>query len=215
MNAIASPGDWPFWRRWAGQTFVVMASGPSMSEGQARYVWMLRQRLPLRVITVNTTYQLAPWADVHYSSDRGWWDLHLPNMNATECRGEFWTGDADYRADGVQCCPFSKRGRGLSRAPGLINWGGNSGYCALGLAYQFGAKKIILLGYDQQDKTGRGHWHGLHPESIRKGFNWPMWRRRFSEIARDFKREKIDVVNCSRETALRCFRRGKLEVELC
>lgn len=186
-----------------------MASGPSMTAEDANYC---HDRA--RVITVNTTFRLAPWADAHYSSDHDWWQMHLAEMREI-CRGEFWTGHPTYKAAGMKRCPYDKRGRGISRRPGMINWGGNSGYCALGLAYQFGASRIVLLGYDQCDPAGTGHWHGQHNDSIRKGFNWPMWHERFEEAARDFRRFGVEVINCSRVTALKCFPRAKLREVLC
>jgi len=167
-----------------------------------------------KVITVNTSYRLAPWADVHYSSDHDWWLMHLPEIRET-CSGELWSGYPHGRfAEGIKICPYDKQARGIIRARGRIAWGGNSGYCALGLAYQFGAKRIILLGYDMTDSKGE-HWHGSHDESIRKAFNFPMWKPRFAEAARDFKRLGIEVVNCSRDTALDCFPKKPLEDVIC
>lgn len=160
----------------------------------------------VRVITVNSTWRLAPWADAHYSSDPEWWGQELPEMRAW-CAGEFWTGHPEPIAPDVKACPYEKRARGLSKVRGRIAWGGNSGYCAIGLAVQFGARRILLLGYDQQGE----HWHHPHPDSIWKAFNWPMWHQRFAEMADDARRMGIDIVNCSRETALRCFPRAMLE----
>lgn len=162
-----------------------------------------------RVITVNSTWRLATWADAHYSSDADWWALELPEMRAA-CEGQFWTGHAAGIAPDVHVMPYDKEARGLSKAPDRIAWGGNSGYCAIGLAVQFGASRIALLGYDMQD-DGRAHWHGQHAASVRKAFNFPMWRQRFAEMAIDADRRGIEIVNCSRETALTCFPRAKLE----
>lgn len=162
-----------------------------------------------RVITVNSTWRLATWADVHYSSDNDWWLHELAEMRQW-CAGEFWTGHPEPIAPDIRNCPYEKRMRGLSKVHGRIAWGGNSGYCAIGLAVQFGARRILLLGYDQQD-DGRQHWHGRHPDSIWKAFNWPMWHRRFAEMANDATRMGIEIINCSRETALQCFLRARLE----
>lgn len=192
------------WRQWAGQTVVCMASGPSMTAEDAEYC-----RDKARVITVNSTWRLAPWADVHYSSDHDWWAAELPLMRQ-QCQGEFWSGYPQRIAEDVRQCPFEKKARGVSSTPGRLVWGGNSGYCAMGLAHQFGAARIIMLGYDMQDPEGRGHWHGQHPEAIRKAFNWPMWHERFAEMAQDFKVLGVEVVNCTRLTALRCFKRADL-----
>lgn len=170
-------------------------------------------RSKARAITVNSTWRLAPWASVHYSSDADWWAMELPNMRAA-CEGQFWTGHAAGVAEDVHVMPYDKAARGLSNVDGRIAWGGNSGYCAIGLAVQFGASRILLVGYDMQD-DGREHWHGRHAESVRKAFNFPMWRQRFTEMAIDADRRGIEIINCSRETALTCFPRANLEQSLC
>jgi len=196
--------------RWAGETVFCLASGPSMRPEDASAV-----RGQGRVITVNSTFRLAPWADVHYSSDHDWWHLHLPEMRAA-CKGEFWSGyPFGHIADDVRICPYDKKARGILRTPGRIAWGGNSGYCALGLAYQFGASRIVLLGYDMKDPAGKGHWHGHHDASIKKDFNFDMWKMRFYDAARDFKGLGIEVINCTPVTDLTCFPRKKLEEILC
>jgi hypothetical protein len=202
----------PQFNRWLGQTVFCLASGPSMTLHDANMI-----NSAGRVITVNSTWALAPWADVHYSSDHDWWDHSLPEMRKN-CEGEFWTGYPlqDWcRPLDVNVCPYVKQARGIITSPGQIAWGGNSGYCAIGLAVQFGASRIVLLGYDQQDKSGKGHWHGQHPERIRKDFNWPMWRERFSEAAIDLQRLGVEVVNCTRDSALDCFVKKPLEEMLC
>lgn len=176
-----------------------------MTAGDADYC-----RTRCRVISVNTTWKLAPWADVHYSNDHDWFEAEISAMRAGGALGEFWCGHPSWRHPEVRSIPFDKTARGIVREPGRIAWGGNSGYAALNLAYQFGARRIVLLGYDQSDAQG-AHWHGEHPETYRKGFNFPMWAVRFAEAARDLRRLHVEVVNCSRETALTCFRRAPLE----
>jgi len=193
--------------RWSGATVVCLASGPSMSAEDADYV-----RGRARVITVNGTWRRAPWADVHYSNDHDWFEAELPAMQRA-CTGEFWCGHPTWRHPAVRSIPFDKKARGIVRRPGRIAWGGNSGYAALNLAWQFGAKRIVMVGYDQSSVHGE-HWHGEHPEAIRKGFNFPMWADRFAEAARDFARFRIEVVNCSRATTLACFPLAELEAVL-
>lgn len=192
--------------RWRGETVVVLASGESMTPADAAYC-----RARARVITVNTTFRLAPWADAHYSSDADWWLAHLDEMRGS-CFGEFWTGHPGAPiAEDIRVCAYDKRARGLVETPGRIAWGGNSGYCAIGLAYQLGARRIVLVGFDQQG----GHWHPDHPEAVRKPPNWPMWRERFGEMAADCRRLGVEVLNSTRSTALDCFPLVRLREALC
>jgi hypothetical protein len=55
---------------WAGETAVLVASGPSLCPSDVD-----RVRGRARVIAVNDGYRLAPWADVLYACDRRWVDV--------------------------------------------------------------------------------------------------------------------------------------------
>ena len=94
--------------------------------------------------------------------------------------------------------------------PGLgrdrIHHGSNSGYQAINLAYLLGADRIILLGYDMQRTGGQGHFFGDHPKGLTNG-HYEGFIPRFTDLARDLGNEGVDVINCTRETALHQFRR--------
>lgn len=100
-----------------------------------------------------------------------------------------------------------KDGLGLD----CIRYGGNSGYQAINLAFLFGAKRIILLGYDMQKTDGKSHWHGDHPGSLRKESALASWVQRFDSLASDLKYYGVEVLNASRETALKCFERVDID----
>lgn len=96
---------------------------------------------------------------------------------------------------------------GLSESPHVINQGGNSGYQAIGLAYAWGAARVILLGYDMQRTGGKSHWHGDHKGGLPNlGPALATWPAKFEAIARQWPH----VVNATRETALTCFPRATL-----
>lgn len=103
---------------------------------------------------------------------------------------------------------------GLSTEPGLIHTGQNSGYQAINLAFLFGARKIVLVGFDMQHTGGRHHWFGNHPLGMRNACGVDDWKKNFPKLAADLQAQGVDVVNCSEETALTCFRRSSLEQEL-
>lgn len=118
---------------------------------------------------------------------------------------DVWTQDresaAKYRVNWIH----GKQGQGLGRD--CIHFGGNSGYQAINLAYLWGANRIILLGFDMRRVDNRAHWFGDHPRA--KGFHNPVafehWIRMFDGLARDLKREGVEVINCTPGSALRCF----------
>jgi hypothetical protein len=78
-----------------------------------------------------------------------------------------------------------------------------------------GAKRIILLGYDCQPDNGKAHFFGSHKDvsglSDPQPHTYPHWRRCFATLAPELEKRGVEVVNCSRRTALTCFRQARLE----
>jgi hypothetical protein len=93
----------------------------------------------------------------------------------------------------------------------MITTGRNSGFQSLCLAHYFGAARVLLLGYDFQRTGGRAHWHPDHPRSLGNGGKFPAWVDEMNILARDLKACGVDVVNCSRATALHCFPRATIQ----
>lgn len=154
---------------------------------------------------------MAPWADYLYACDGKWWQHHWP----IEFAGEMWTQASEVHKDqfkvveefGLQYIE-GRHEKGLGDP--FIHYGSNSGYQAINLAYLFGAGQIILLGYDMQETGGKAHWFGDHPKGLVNG-NYSGLVGHFTRLASDLAARGVDVVNCTRETALTCFRRVPLE----
>lgn len=87
----------------------------------------------------------------------------------------------------------------------MIHWGGNSGYQCINLAYLWGARRIVLLGFDMQRTDGKAHWFGDHPQGLHNNSPYDKWLRNFDRLAADLKAEGVEVINATRKTALRCF----------
>ena len=160
---------------------------------------------------INTSYRLAPWADILYACDMEWWDKYVDDVKE-KFQGEMCSQDVRAGKHGVTHTP-GKRASGLGKRE--LHFGGNSGYQAVNLAFLRGAKRIVLLGYDMQQQVGGpSHWHGDHPAGLSKHSPLADWVRQFRALASDLKREGITVINASRETALECFLRQELGVAL-
>lgn len=84
-----------------------------------------------------------------------------------------------------------------------------SGEGALLLAVSRGAARIILLGFDCQKTAGRAHHHGNHPKGMGNAGKVDDWPGFLLETA--LRLEGVEVLNCSRETALHVFPRARLE----
>jgi hypothetical protein len=161
-------------------------------------------------MVVNDNYRLAPWADWLYACDGRWWDVYASDVRA-KFAGECWTRDEiAAKRYGLHWIRSSSQ-PGLSPDNSLIHEGGNSGYQAINLARNFGAKRIVLLGYDM----GGPHWFGDHPRELPVLSNYTIFLANFPQLAADLKREGVEVVNCTRKTALDCFPKATIEDALC
>lgn len=99
-------------------------------------------------------------------------------------------------------------GRKGLRTDGKITFGSNSGHQAIHLAYNLGAARILLLGYDF---GGGGHWFGEHPPDLNCGHDYGLWLSEIEHLAHGLARQGVQVINCSRSTAITCFPRMAIE----
>lgn len=98
--------------------------------------------------------------------------------------------------------------RGLGRKK--LHFNSNSGAQAINLAYLYGATQIILLGYNMQPVAGQRHFFGDHPETLHNG-NYFEYAKRFTRLADDLRDEGVDVINCTKDSALTQFRFAELD----
>ncbi len=185
-------------------TAICIASGPSLTKDDVEYC-----RGKGRVYVVNDSWRMAPWADVLYACDADWWD-HYDGV--PEFTGEKWTINARAATHyglnwigGDEQCKWSKE-------QGRLATGGNSGFQALNLAELQDADRIILLGYDMgATPGGRRHWFGNHPAPLNRPSNYTGWVLNFAEAASVISAE---VLNCSRVSALECFKKMDLRAAI-
>jgi sugar phosphate isomerase/epimerase len=152
------------------------------------------------IIVVNTTFRLAPAADILYAMDNVWWSHH-----ADEVRRSF---------TGLRVSPYGSPGHGVLAAPADagVKGAGNSGAGAINLAAWLGAAFIVLLGYDSKpDADGRRHWHDAHPRPMSDAASMARWPTHMQRAAARAAQLGIPVLNASRDTALTCFPRVSLE----
>ena len=192
---------------WPGETAVCIGGGPSLT---AADVDACRDR-GVRVIAVNDAYRLAPWADVVYACDDKWWGWHhkhvapLPALkySIAAIRGK-WPGVVVLKCG---------RKHGLELAPTHLATGGNSGYQAINLCVHFGIRRVLLLGYDMGlDAKKRSHWFGEHPSGRQSSY--ASFQAAFMTIGAPLQAIGVDVINCSRHTALKCFPRMPIDEAL-
>ena len=193
---------------------VVVASGPSLTPQQCSLIAAARANDRCRVMVVNTTFRALPDADCLYACDDKWWRAHIAEVDRAFIRGELWTTDEKAR-DGLGICWLGIKHRpGLSRDPLYLHSGGNSGYQAINLAFHWGARRILLVGFDMRRTDGRSHWHGDHPRPLSNPQTPETWVRNFTPLADDLVPEGVEVINCTPGSALGQFPRADLAATL-
>lgn len=186
---------WPVW-----PVVVCIATGPSLTRADA----LALRHLP--TIAVNDAYRVAPHAQILYAADKSWWDMYncCPDFTGRKVSqnvqpGRGWPTDATVEV------LRSIKAPGMSRDPGVLHRGYNSGYQALNLALLCEAKIVVLLGYDCGQPLGSpSHYFGDHPAGLQKCSPYDMFRRSFTEAAPTI---SARVINVSRQTTLDCFER--------
>lgn len=175
--------------------FVCIASGPSLTRDDVEAVrqWRGDER---RVIVVNNTFRLAPWADALFAMDRAWWALNWQEA-AEKFQGQRFAASP---------MPINWQVKHLARFNGF----GNSGAAAVALAVRMGATRVVMLGYDCQHTGGRRHWHDDHPAPLGNAGTVERWPAKFEQLKRAMV-GRAEIVNASRETALTMFPRVALE----
>lgn len=205
--------------RWQGHTVIVAATGVSLTPDVAETC--RRSRCP--IIAVSDAYRLLPFADILYSCDGAWWDVH---KGCPDFRGEKWSSHGEPGANdkrvhgerygltlvrGSHCNSGPPAGRcadggTFSTDPTHIHYGGNSGFQAINLALLFGARRIILVGFNMDSG---GHFFGAHPKGLRN-VDHSKSVMTFTHAWRHLP-AGVEIINATPGSRLRGFPRMSLE----
>ena len=165
----------------------VLCTGPSMSQGVADSV----RHLP--TIAVNSSYELAPWAEAIAAIDARWW---TQNPGAKLATGRKFSGSKVVGVEQINSV--------------AITSGTCSGVLALEVAKVLGATRIVMLGVDFHGT----HYFGPYPkplsntsESYRR-----VHRNQFKHWANSNK--AIEVINCTEGSQLDVFPIRSLDASL-
>ena len=204
-----------WWPDWRGETVVIAASGPSQRREDIKFA-----SARAKVMAINCTWEIAPAAEVLYACDNSWWQCPDPGYGRHALRefcGLLVSGSSHtMRAHHI---PH----REVSEAVYGVNFGdgGNSAYQAINIAVMWGAARILLTGVDCA-RPGQ-HWHGPHSTNNAPGTN-PIanareetakkWIKAFDRVAPLLAARGVEVINCTRETALECFPRMTIDEAL-
>jgi len=197
--------DRPAWfPDWSGCVAVIVASGPSAKNVDLS---ILAQKQRVKVLAIKESWRLCK-PDVIYGCDRPWWhaNIGMPKFSGLriaydpllhEQYPDIHLIKIDMHKDDI-----------LLDRPGFVGSGGNSGFQALNLAVQFGARQIAFVGLDVHTRSGP-HWYGRNEWSGANNpgeANFRRWRRAFAIAARTLSNMGIDVANATRFSDVKEFR---------
>lgn len=188
---------------WSNQACAIVASGQSATQDD-----LDRLKGRCRIAVVNNSFRLAPWADMLYAADGGWWGA---NPDARLFAGLKVTANRDVaKRFGLHLVRVRDETDSQAHAfsldeQGLIGHGGNGGFQVFNLVVQFGARRILLVGFDM----GGEHWHDKHEEPLKnpRPQTLAKWRERLDAQAARLAGLGVDVVNVSPMSALTAYRK--------
>lgn len=198
-------------------TCVIFGGGPSLRG----FKWDQLVPTQLKFITINDSWRILPsWLKaVNYFCDASWWSMQMQknprsldghtSFHDLIYRGNWITGSNDPMfTDHPQVNVLNLTGqRGLELDRSGLRHGSNSGYQAINLAVNLGAKRIILLGYDMKVTGLRTNWHDearppahAYSDTIRDSM-----LPHFPSIIEPLNQVGVEVINATPDSELKCF----------
>ncbi len=191
-------------RMWPDSTVFIIGGGPSL----------LKEDLePLRgngnsiraqhVIGVNDSFKKWPWIPVTYFGDARWHDWNRKYLKKYSGLVVSSSKRTEPFPDVLHVQRVNRDG--VFRKPGFVSWNRNSGTSAINLAYHFGAKRIVLLGFDMKMKDDNHNWHTNHRHIPDSNIYETRFLPSFQIVARDAKILGLEIVNANPDSALTLF----------
>lgn len=195
---VSSHKAWIVPRIWPESTVAILGGGPSLPSAEDL------KKIPLswKTIAVNMAFRSAPFSDVLFYGDP-----HFPSITRAtdgptidDFAGLVVTRVAP--GDGSAMFVAWESGiDGISKDPTRLRWNRSSGACAIGLARHFGAKRIVLFGFDMRIVDGRKNFHSWYGRDLKNPFEQML--EPFGAIERDLHEEQIECINATPGSAIR------------
>lgn len=165
-------------------------------------------------IGVNHAFLIGNWIDVFYFSDTAMWDNEQLTEQMMEFRGLRITNNAVYTDEmydqtGIKYVKRSEKKRyGLTDEKDAVCLNNNTGLSAIDLAYHFGAKRIILLGFDMTVGPLDSHIHGINTRFSRGEDPTRSFKRHMLSVGniwKDARDKGIEILNASQISKIPLF----------
>lgn len=202
MAKAPDPIRWSIPRIWPGRTVYILGGGPSLASVD---VDRLRGE---RVIACNNAYKLGRWIDVALFADKEWLGPQVDGLRNFPGLKISLNENHDSklgRALNIRVVKMDPRIGGLVRNPAVVAWNFSTGAAAINVAMHFGAKRIVLLGFDMRKINGRQNWHDEHGNEETHNPYQTKFLPRFPKIAESLAKAGIECINATPGSALTCF----------
>jgi len=202
---------------WAGQYAAIVGGGASIKRSE---VDALKGKV--RVVVINESWQLAPWADALYSCDEKWWKLRFPKdfpglkVTVDEIAPRHFPVLKKLKLRPLPNQPGKYCQWLLMDEWGEVGSGQSGGFQALNWLAQLQVKGIALLGFDACIIDHKIHWHGSHGVELNNPgqSTFVGWKRWLENAAPRLHELGIEVINCSMWSAVSGFQRIELKATL-
>ena len=195
---------WTIPKIWNGDCFI-LGGGPSLKDFD---VDRLKEK---RVVAVNNSYSIAPWADVCYFMDAIWYEWHKKELLKNYHGILITTAKQQKNNPNVMFLERGPSRLGLAAEPHRLVRGTNAGYGAIGVAVHLGAKRIFLLGYDMRVVEGKHNWHEEHKRDVPTQVYKNQFMGGYLSLPTPLEERKIEVFNATPGSLLDVF--PKVDIE--
>jgi hypothetical protein len=200
-----------FYDKVSGRQIFVIAGGPTVAQ---QNLDLLKGK---KIVCINNAYKLIENPTALYWADENWAAQHFDNLSKHNCKHRFHSKfhlskqiiTKDIKGAGN--CTLLKRSADYGIDSDVNNvCGNNGGAQVLNLLFNMKVREIVLLGYDMKLISSKSHWHSGHglPISPSVYFNFIS---SVESMAPFLERAKINVINTSPNSDLKCFTKQKLE----
>jgi hypothetical protein len=181
--------------------WVCVGYGRSLTESDIAFVSELRERGICKIMAANAAVFLFEAVDAMVASDRVFFFRSFKEGKTEWLRTKCYSAASDVdEMFGVNKLVITGV-EGFSVIPGHVKSGRTSGYQAIQVAHHLGATQIALLGYDMTGGDYKPTSHGP-PAPFEPKIKY------YDRLKQE---SPVEIVNCSRNTALYQFKRMTID----
>lgn len=200
---------WTVTPEWKGETVFIIGGGTSVCR---QNVSRLEGR---KVIAVNSSYEVAPFAQFLFFGDNRWWEEHRQRPALVAFKGRLVTVSGAATGDRLLKLKRVRpdKGPGLSTKPDTLSSQKTSLQGAMNLAFLLGASRMVLLGADmRRADDGRSHHHSPHKWRNKPGNGtWDIQLQDLALIVEPLRKHGVEVFNTSPISRLPFWPKAPLE----